>query len=99
MVLIINHTIDLQQQFTNRLFFHIFSRLKKILYKIKLPALLIGTLSFGGFGLETLYVLSARVEVQFTGGSNFGPFSPYEGKMYAIKGLPYRGYCGTRAII
>lgn len=74
--------------------------MKKILYKIKLPALFVVTLCFAGKGLKTLFVLSARAQIQFTGSFNLtGPFSPYEGKMYAIRGLQYKGYCGTRACI
>lgn len=75
-------------------------RRKKLIETIDLPAELVCAVTFGCKHSKTLYALTGVDPINGQNGQPLNiPVSKYEGKIYAIEDLPYRGCCGTRARI
>lgn len=73
-------------------------RTKKLVKKFGIPAQFPNGVAFGGTKLDHLYVTTSSVAFNvFTATSTKDGTTPNDGKIYMIKNLSAKGYCGREA--
>lgn len=84
-----------------KILFNRFYRKKKLVERYEIPSKLVASCAFGGEDMDTLYVLTAKMNLGLTDGSTRTSNSSNDGKLYIIKGegLHCKGYCGRKACL